>query len=1397
MRRLGLALLVTLLASSLAAQGVGGRFERWEELPEEGFHFDPDKRRVTGFSVRASTGARTKLDEIDQAWSDGDPERAAGLLRELAEHSGGEVIQIAGDRELERWVGAAEWALYQLRLRVSDSLLEGLLSAEERAAVDRAANWRDVEQLQALAWQFEGAREGLEATALLARLQAERGAWQSARNAAERALSMGAGESMEELLVRLPVDVASSMVRGPMPDDLERVWARTLSINALADVFHYSENPFSTPSHRYEAPFAPVQPVVSEGVIYISDSLSMSALDLISGRTLWHHAGPIERITLDGSGSQWFDFSVYAARNRLRAISPFQCARPVLSGDVVLGTVQSAEPVRELDEFEGYPINHPLPRRRLRALDRDTGELLWTQEQPERPDRDFVNLFDAAGPPAVGGGVAYVAGSVTEGAINAYLAAFDVKTGDLLWKTLLCSGQQDLTMFNRPFQEHVISPPLLHDGALYISTNLGVIGCVDAWSGRVRWLSRYESIERVGATGVRSNQDVRDIHWQNQEPFIEDGMLFVTPLDSRNLIALDPQTGRTAYDIGAYVRRRSPVRHQVIPRGDGRILVVTDTGVECFEARTGATVWPHKPFEAHDSIDYPVDVTGAATRSGDTLLVPCARHLVLVDVWTGEVSGVLEWQQYARSPHVQRVVHADSSFVMNDGRDVFAAADIDQLIQGTAGDKAVSLEQKLALAELGLVLRQYEKAQGQFESLLESVPQGPEAIRHEALLQRARSGRLEAAVRKARDNDAADDWSTVLSIAETTEQLFAWAPEALESLQKDGRRREVSDWLTELALRSPDRLLDFGSEGVQAARLLAARHRLPFAVAEERLALLQGLLLTAPGIQWGGVPVWEEARRRIDALLEEEGRELYAVYEARAKDDLERGLPLEVVEVRFPNSRAVAHQRLSDLDRLLKEGQARAAFEMVAQLGSSADMLAFRERAARALGEMEFADLLAGQRPLSTGMSPLPRLPRSGDGRVAHVMSPRNDVVLPRISGRPSPEFSSCALGVIGSAGEMFLLDAKSGLVRWRGRALPGGLLRGRSSPQVCFENELFIIRSGDSVEVGRLADGHAIWTKTTPRLLATASAGGLVLLLREDTESSLRVDALGLRTGAHAFSVHLPNAQSASDFRFVGPYLVVSTQAAGAFGRLGQVQLTVIDVEKGQVASVTSMASNLRIVNVLAEPPTVFLAAGMRVESKLVAWSPATASILWEAILPEASLTRLELFPTAPGKMLYCESVTVGNTIGRADIVYPIDALNGPLEPPVNIPLFTVLPGSAGAVSPLVVMRDPVSKQAVCVLDGATGEVLYMLDFNTRLDGFTQVHQGEDGFVLVSETSYDPTFVTSAWIVHGADGQERYSVQLNEPNQRDAADVLLVDEGVLIAIGGTVHVIRDRNSSR
>ncbi len=1399
---LGLLLSLALLPCSLTAQEVTDRFEGWHSLWDARFDFDPDQRSIRGFSVRDTSHARTTLAEAERAWEQGKPERAAHLLLELAVRAGSEVVQVADELEGSRWVGAGEWALYQLRSRVSPSVLKSLVSNEDHKAVQRAAQWRDLAGLKGLAWRLESSDLGREATALLARLLAERGEWEAARSAGERALSLGDDSSVEELLQNLPT--GSEPGNGPlrMPASLERQWAQTFVIGVFGENFRNVDNPFDGYVRRNEARFAPIQPVVSENVIYLMDSLSVSAVDVVSGRALWHHAGPIERVLLDGTEDKWFDYSVYGYRARPRAINPYQVARPVLAGQKLLASVQVTEARHPLDEFDGYPINHPLPHRRLRALDRDTGEVLWIQEQPDAPDWDFVSHFDVAGPPAVGGGVVYASGSVTEGAINAYIAAFDLETGALLWRTLLCSGQQELTMFNRPFQEHLISPPLLADGSLYVSTNLGVVASVDAWSGRVRWVTGYEPIPRNGSSMVNPDSVARDIHWQNQEPFVEGGLLFVAPLDSRRMLALEPQTGRLIYRLDAFTRTgRTPVRHQVIPRGDGKLLVLTGMGIECYDARTGAVVWPHKLLDTGADSRYLDEITGATTRTGDTLLVPCARQLVFVDVWSGEVTGGMDWQSSARGAAVQRVVHAGSAFIMNDGRELSAAMDTASLVAeaeaalAARGDSPVPAAEQLLLAEVALTERRYEDAHQLFEQVLLADEQGaaPVSLRPEAARARARSGRLEASVRRARFSESAEDWSRVLAMTSSTEQLFEWAPTAFRALEREGKLREVSDWLTELSLRSPDRLLDYGDDGPQAARTLAARFRLPFVTVEEGLALLHELLLARPGAQWNGLPVRDEALRRIESMLELHGRDVYAEYEQRAQTELDRGLPLEVVEVRFPNALAVGRERASELDRLLEQGRSREAFEGVALLGASPGKLALRERAARALGEVEFADLLAGSRPLVKGMRPLPRLPLRGDGRLTHVLSPQNDVVFRQSVGHPSPEYAACALGVVDGEGEMFLLDASTGTVKWRGHSLPGGSRRVSAGLDIQLESDLYVVRAGSSVEVGRLSDGQPLWSATVPAFFSMATGGGLVFTLRELSDDTLRVDAFGLRTGAHAYSIDLKDAQSASDLQFVGAHLFVSTRASGPFGRSSTRRLVVLDIERGEVASSSVVDADYRVINTLADPPTVFLAAReSRSRSKLAAWDPASASILWESDVPDGQVTSSELFPAGPGRMVYCESTALEGSVGHADILHPIDALRGPLDAPPGVPLFTVVDGDGGAATPLLVMRDPLSKESVCVVDASTGGVLYTLEFDTPLSGFTQAFQGADGYVIVSETSYQPSFVTSAWIVHGEDGEERYSVSLDEPSQRDSADVLLVDGAVLLAIRGTVHVIRD-----
>jgi outer membrane protein assembly factor BamB len=575
------------------------------------------------------------------------------------------------------------------------------------------------------------------------------------------------------------------------------------------------------------------------------------------------------------------------------------------------------------------------------------------------------------------------------------------------------------------------------------------------------------------------------------------------------------------------------------------------------------------------------------------------------------------------------------------------------------------------------------------------------------------------------------------------------------------------------------------------------RRRLPFESPERQIELLQELLISGPGARWGGLSVREEARRRITALLDEHGRELYTDFEQRARDELARGLPLEAVEVRFPNAAAVSMARAAELERLLEDGRSRQAFEEAAFLTADDTMLALRERAARALGEVAYADLISGAASLPGGMPVLPRLPSNGDQAYLLELHDRFDVVFRQVTGRPTDAFSGCALGTVDTVGEMFLLDTRTGRMLWEGRSLPGRMRRVGAGVDFHMEDDLLVVKADTTLEVARLSDGHAVWSRTLSDLSSTLTVGGLVLALRQMGDQALRVDAYGLRTGSRAFSIDLPEAQYAPDLMKVGPHVVVSSHSYGLDGRTQDNRLVLLDLVRGEIARSTALEDEMSVVTSLPDPPTVFLSKRLSgTRSRLAAWSPESGELLWQTEVPLGAVKRKDLFATAPGRLLLRESTPLPNSRRRADLVHPVDARTGVQDAPAGIPLYSVVDGE-GPLSPSVVMLDPDGKTRVCVLDGETGVPRYVLDFSKPLSGYTQAWHGRDGFVIVAQISYQPDSVTSVWIVRGADGEERYSVELNDSRHSVQSDVLLVDDAVLLAIGGSVHVIRGESQER
>jgi len=1397
------------------APALPARFAGWDGLRDPAFKFDPDERDVMGFSVHATPLARAALEAAESALAAGDSKAAARRFADMIGKYGDEVLQVQADHP--RWVGAGEWALYELLTRVPDSAREALASADDDRDVASAAHWRDLPRLRRLAAELDGRAAGRQAAATLARLLAERGEATAARATAARASEEGVGahlSALASLAARLPAEHAPGAPGLQLPETLEVRWRNTLVINSLG-----KRNPFlaSPMSGSGEAPIAPIAPAVADGAAYVTDSLSVRALDVLSGRVLWHHAGPLERVEEeDEERTRFFSFNIYVDDWRMKAVSPYQCLTPALTDAMVVTTEQVAEPWRELHNFEGIPIDWPLPRRRLVALDRASGEVLWRQEKPGAGPDDFCNAFDVAGPPAIGGGAVYAAGSITEGAISSYVAAFDEHTGALLWKTLLCSGQQDLTMFNRPFKEHTASPPLLQDGLLYVVTNLGVVASLDGFSGRVRWLAAYDSVQRRASRSPERDVS-RDVAFVNRPPCIEAGRLIIAPLDATHVTALDPQTGRQVWLIDAVQRSNARgARHDVLPSGDGRLLVTGERSVECFDAATGALQWTSLL-----GLDRDDEIVGAATLAEKRLLLPTLTALIALDIDSPANAVHRAWEGAATERGVRRVVAAGPALLMTDNAEVFGAVDVDRALEQAQSGAGSSPAAQLQVAELLLAKERCAEAAERFEAVLASGDPG--------LLARARSGRLQAATVAARTRDDAAGWQELLDVAARLGDPWPVASEAVRALSALGADAAVDGALADLAARQADHLLDLGPltpDGEQPVGLVLALRRAPHEAPAAAVALLQGLIERWPDQRWNGEPVRQACSRRIAELISEHGREVYAPFDRQAEEVVPTAQDptgLATVEARFPNARVLSAVNAVRLRAALDAGLAREAFEQLSRMavaGTDRELTALRVQAARNLGETGFADALQGGALPAGPSRALPALPGGDAERQTLEISARvNMIRFPTLNGRFDPPLDRCTFGAInGPPGELFLLDTATGQLRWR-RPIPGG--RTFASPgAVDFLTDgkrLFVQVYGqrtasselpqDLIECLALSDGTTLWSTTVPGpARSSAVAGGLLLRLCGGGTGDgrhFRVDGYGAASGAVALSTDLPPSVNARLF-VAGPHVVVSSD--GDLLREGvsaTSRLAVLDVLRGTLAGGAPLLGEAPTV-VLAndDPPLLMLSRRSGLTgtgpapagggASLIAWDPARRQPLWEAGGLASVVQRAALYPAGQGRLLLSTLEPGAPGQGGLTVLTPIDVRKGPLPPTRTGATLSIVSGQDKGLVPRLVFVDSGDPTRLLVADAATSELRYEVRLPAPLSSTgARVLHGRDGFLLVHEPPYREDPSATLRVFDAATGSERYSTVVSGLAGSGHPEVTLAEGAVVLASRGTVTIVR------
>ena len=214
------------------------------------------------------------------------------------------------------------------------------------------------------------------------------------------------------------------------------------------------------------------------------------------------------------------------------------------------------------------------------------------------PDTGLLKEWPAGGPPklwqvddigrgfssvAVSGGTVYITGDVGN---TLMLFAFDMD-GKRKWQNTV-----DAAWRNDPGGAR--STPMIDGGKLYIVSGHGLIGCLDAKTGRPFWSRKMKDL----------GGDVPG--WGYAESVLIDGNLaVVTPGGKNCLVALDKRSGQpvwssTGFEAPAHYGSCLALTFQKIPL----IVAGTGGGIVCTSAANGAAAWSN-PWSAGNTANCP------------------------------------------------------------------------------------------------------------------------------------------------------------------------------------------------------------------------------------------------------------------------------------------------------------------------------------------------------------------------------------------------------------------------------------------------------------------------------------------------------------------------------------------------------------------------------------------------------------------------------------------------------------------------------------------------------------------------------------------------------------------------------------------------------------------------
>lgn len=295
---------------------------------------------------------------------------------------------------------------------------------------------------------------------------------------------------------------------------------------------------------------------------------------------------------------------------------PLAAWRPVVLGGGRSRAVSASGPALKGGSIPGPGLVYGLMSYNLRsgttsydlvAFDAQRGLVRWrTGELP-----DWSGL-EPLGDPAVAEGRAYVVarGAGVGGFDAIYLIALDAQTGATVWKSRLGYAPAD---GERQELARRASGVTLHQGALYVATNQGLLARCDPRDGNVEWVRGYASAIQTGRLHAQFQRD-------GASPLVVGERLLTAPRDHSGVMALDRRTGDLLWETLL-------VPSEEVLGAVGSVLVVRDGDeLSGLNIESGKEIWTR-------AVDVP---TGApALVAGQNVVVLSRQRLLRIAAASG------------------------------------------------------------------------------------------------------------------------------------------------------------------------------------------------------------------------------------------------------------------------------------------------------------------------------------------------------------------------------------------------------------------------------------------------------------------------------------------------------------------------------------------------------------------------------------------------------------------------------------------------------------------------------------------------------------------------------------------------------------------------------------------